>query len=523
MTSTWTRPPELRLHLDPGEIVVDSFAGGGGTSQGIEWALGRSPDLAINHDAAAIAMHAANHPRTRHLCEDVWAVNPVEACAGRPVGLAWFSPDCKHFSKAKGGKPLSKKIRGLAWVVTRWARAVRPRVIVVENVEEFQDWGPLLLDGRPCPERRGRTFKSWLAQLKNLGYHCEVRQLRACDFGAPTIRRRLFVIARRDARPIVWPAPTHGPGTSRPYLVAADVIDWTLPCPSIFERARPLAENTLRRIARGIQRYVVEAAEPFVIPVTHGGDARAHSVREPVRTVTGAHRGDLALVSSTLIQTGYGERPGQDPRVPGLDKPLGTIVAGGCKHALVSAFLAKHYGGPNGHQATGSAMADPFSSVTSRDHHALVTSHMVKLYGTCPDGQQMGLPFPTVRAGGTHLAEVRAFLLKYYSGGDGQQQELFAPLHTVTTKDRFAVVTVHGERYVIADIGMRMLAPRELFRAQGFRDTYQIDIKVDGKPLTKEAQVRMVGNSVCPDVAAAIVRANFAAEDVGEEREAVSA
>jgi DNA (cytosine-5)-methyltransferase 1 len=503
------RNPELRLALDDDEQVVDGFAGGGGVSEGIEEALGRPPDIAINHDVEAIAMHMANHPLTRHYCESVWKVDPVVVCGTKRVGLAWFSPDCKHFSKAKGAKPVDKKIRGLAWVVTRWARAVRPRVIVVENVEEFQDWGPLLDDGRPCPLRRGLTFRRWLGQLKNLGYRCEVRQLRACDFGAPTIRKRLVVIARCDGRPIVWPTPTHGPGTGRPYAVAADVIDWSEPCPSIFERSRPLADNTLRRIARGIQRFVIEAAEPFLVPVTHAGDARAHSVREPLRTITAAHRGELALVSSTLIQTGYGERPGQDPRVPGLGKPLGTVVAGGAKHALVSAFLAKHYGGPNGHQAIGSVMPAPLSTVTARDSHALVTSHMVKLYGTCADGQSMTRPMPTVRAGGTHLAEVRAFLLKYYSSGDGQQQDLFSPLHTVTTKDRFAVVTVRGEQYVIADIGMRMLTPRELFRAQGFPDTYQIDVAVEGKRLSKEAQVRMVGNSVCPQVASAIVRAQF--------------
>lgn len=520
MTQTCTRPPELRLHIDPGELIVDNFAGGGGASLGIEWALGRSPDLAINHDRAAIAMHAANHPTTRHLCEDVWAVDPVAACAGQPVGLAWFSPDCKHFSKAKGGKPVEKKIRGLAWVAIRWARAVRPRVIVLENVEEFEDWGPLLADGRPCPARRGLTFRRWLAQLRNCGYQVELRQLRACDYGAPTIRKRLFVIARSDGQAISWPMPTHGPGTAQPYRVAAEVIDWSLPCPSIFERSKPLAENTLRRIARGIRRYVMEAAEPFLVPVTHAGDARAHSLQEPVRTVTGAQRGEIALVSPTLIQTGYGERPGQVPRVPGLDKPLGTIMAGGAKHALVAAFLAKHYGG---HEATGSAMPEPFSTVTSRDHHALVTSHMVKLYGTCQDGQQLGLPFPTIRAEGTHLAEVRAFLLKYYSGGDGQQQDMFAPVHTVTTKDRFAIVTVHGERYVIADIGMRMLAPRELFRAQGFPDSYQIELEFDGRPLSKTDQVRMCGNSVCPDVAAAIVLANFAAAAAGDAREVVSA
>jgi len=284
-------------------------------------------------------MHQANHPDTKHFCEDVWKVDPKAACGGRKVALAWFSPDCKHFSKAKGGKPVEKNIRGLAWVVTRWAKAVKPRVIILENVEEFQDWGPLLDDGRPCPVRRGLTFRRWLGVLRNAGYEVEVRELRACDYGAPTTRKRLFVIARSDGLPVVWPEPTHGAGRA-PWRTAAECIEWVLPCPSVFERKRPLAENTLRRIARGVRRYVIEAAEPFIVPVSHAGDARAHSIREPLRTVTGAHRGEHALVAPSLIQQSWGERKGQAPRCLDIGKPLGTVVGGGIKHALVSAFLA---------------------------------------------------------------------------------------------------------------------------------------------------------------------------------------
>lgn len=489
-----------------GELIIDNFAGGGGASLGIELALGRGPDIAINHDREAIAMHLANHPNTRHFCEDVWQVDPLEATAGRPVGLAWFSPDCKHFSKAKGGKPVEKKIRGLAWVVIRWAAKVKPRVIILENVEEFQEWGPLLKDGSPCPVRKGHTFRRWKKQLENLGYQVECRELRACDYGAPTIRKRLFIIARCDGRPIIWPAPTHGAGRL-PYRTAAECIDWSLPCPSIFECKRPLAEATMRRIAKGIFRYVINAKEPFIVTCNHGKEGfRGQGVNEPMKTIT-ASRDAHGLIVPTLIQTGYGERPGQSPRVPGLDKPLGTVVASGQKHALVAAFLAQHNTGMTGHDAR-----KPLSTITARGtQQQLVTSHLVKLYGTCRDGQDNRQPMPTVRAEGTHVGEVRAFLVKYY--GTDQDPQLREPLHTVTTKDRFGLVTVQGEDYYIADIGMRMLQPRELYRAQGFPDSYRIDIEVNGKPLTKTAQVRMCGNSVCPPIAKAIVEANLLASE----------
>lgn len=533
------------------ELVVDLFAGGGGASTGIEQAIGRHVDIAINHDPEAVSLHQANHPQTQHYVSDVFEVDPLAVTDGRPVGLLWASPDCKHFSKAKGGKPVSKKIRGLAWVVVKWAKLARPRVICLENVEEFQTWGPLGLDGRPCPERKGATFQRWKRQLENLGYTIDYRELRACDFGAPTIRKRLFLVARRDGQPIVWPEPTHGapdtPGVRQkklqPWRTAADCIDWSIPAPSIFERERPLAEATCRRIAKGVMRYVVEAAKPFIVPMTHTGGDRVHSSDEPLRTITTAHRGELALAVPTLIQTGYGERPGQAPRVPGLDKPLGTMV-NGQKHALVAAFLAKHYTG-----VVGSDMADPLATVTSVDHHSLVaanlvhmghgegkdggkrfshgirdvaqplntvtasgipagvvTSHMLKLRGDNV-GSATDEPVHTVSAQGTHHAEVRAFLVKYY--GTDQDPQLQEPLHTVTTKDRFGLVMVKGEPYAIVDIGLRMLTPRELYRAQGFPESYQIEHGADGRPLTKTAQVRMCGNSVCPPLARALVAANF--------------
>ena len=460
--------PQFLLPLAD-ELVVDNFAGGGGASTGIERAIGRPVDIAINHDPEAVAMHQANHPQTLHLCESVWDVNPRQVCAGRPVGLAWFSPDCRHFSKAKGGKPVERKIRGLAWVAVRWAATVQPRVICLENLAEFVTWGPLTQDGRPCPRNRGREFRAFVNALQRLGYAVEWRELRACDYGAPTSRRRLFLIARRDGQPIAWPEPTHGPGR-KDYRTAAECIDWSIPCPSIFERERPLAEATLRRVAAGIQRYVIDAAEPYIGRLGHTGHGDAgkvRSVREPLSTITS--KAEHLLVAPTLVQTGYGERSGQAPRVPGLDKPLGTIVAGGQKHALVAAFLAKHYTG-----VIGSDLRMPIGTVTATDHHSLVA----------------------------------AFLIKFYGSG-GQWAACSEPMHTLPTKDRMGLVTVAGEQYRVVDIGMRMLQPRELARAQGFGDDYLLEAPHLGRPLPKHAQVRMIGNSVCPPLAEALVRANY--------------
>lgn len=536
------RAPALRLHHT--EAIADNFAGGGGASLGIEEGIGRSPDVAINHDPEAIAMHAANHPRTRHYTENIWKVDPREVCKARPA-LAWFSPDCKHFSKAKGGKPVDKNIRGLAWVVIRWAKAVRPRVICLENVEEFEDWGPLGPDDKPDPERRGLTFRMWLGKLRALGYAVEWRELVAADYGAPTSRKRLFLVARCDGLPIVWPKRTHGKALI-PWRTAAECIDWSLPTYSIFMGAeearrygvkRPLAENTMRRIARGVDKFVLRNPRPFIVPYWGGGKDRAYDIDEPIRTLTadpkyslvtplitehanGAGRnfradeplrtqcaqvkgGHFALLAPTLVTTGYGERPGQAPRAPGLHKPLGVVVGAG-KHALVAAFLAKHNAG---HEATGQELGEPAHTIVGRDQKALVASSLVKLKGTARDGQQLGLPLHTVQAGGFHYAETRAFLLKYY--GTDQDPRIDEPMHTLTGRDRMGIVMVHGTPYVIADIGMRMLSPRELFLAQGFGPDYVIDPVVDGKPLSKEAQVRCVGNSVSPPVAAALARAQF--------------
>ena len=528
------------------EIIVDSFAGGGGASQGILEALGRSPDIAINHDREAIALHAANHPDSLHLAEDVWHVDPVEACAGRPVGLMWLSPDCKHFSKAKGGKPVSKKIRGLAWVAVRWAKAVRPRVIVLENVEEFQTWGPVdRLTNIPHKERRGETFRSFCSKLRRLGYDVQHRELRACDYGAPTIRKRLFLIARCDGVAITWPTPTHGKNRPLPWRTAAECIQWEIPCPSIFltkdeGRAigvkRPLADATMRRIARGIKRFVIDSPTPFIVPMqhvnrptsvdeplqtittqgnkfnlvtpyivplTHHGENRGQRVDEPIATITGAHRGEQALIAPYLTQR-YGEWGDHPARGSLVSSPVPTIVPTGNSTHLVAAFMAKHYGG---NETPGSQLGLPLSTVTTQDHNHLVTAHIQRDFGKSI-GAAMDGPVPTITGGGGgHASLVRAFLVQYYSGGS-QAVSLFDPAPAVVSKDRIGIVKVEGVDYAIADISMRMLAPRELYRAQGFPDSYRIEIEFNGKPLTKTAQVRMVGNSVCPPLAAAIVREN---------------
>ena len=689
------------MALDLGnELIIDNFAGGGGTSTGLEQAFGRPVDIAINHDPEALAMHAANHPHTTHLCESVWDVDPIKVTGNRPVGLVWLSPDCKHFSKAKGGKPVEKRIRGLAWVTLRWAAKCKPRVIMLENVEEFKTWGPLLVEAdgsaKPDPAKKGKTFDSFIRQLRAHGYTVDYREMRGCDHDTPTIRKRFFLVARRDGIAIKWPEPTHGApdsigvraGKLLPYRTAAECIDFSLPCPSIFERDKPLAPATLRRIAKGIMRYVVDAADPFIVgaggparageprptarpfgtllarndsyfcaptivPVTHQGGDRTESVGEPFRTITGAHRGEKALGVATLVQVGYGEREGQAPRALDIEKPLGTVVGAAAKHALVeaelapfvmtnttghpgagvdmpvptitaagnqavaTAFLAKHYTG-----VVGSDLTDPIGTVTACDHHSLVTAFLTEhanasnqrvmpadeplrticaqvkgghfsmvsahipkfrtgatgspldepLHTVTAGGQQarpgtgnaMGIvtahiqrdmgasvghaadaplgtvtaggggksalvtsnmiklrgtstaagtdePLGTVSAGGQHHAEVRSFLLAYY--GTDQSQGLADPLATVTSRDRFGLVTIHGQDYQIVDIGLRMLQPRELFRAQGFPDDYIIgDDPAQGLKLTKSAQVRMCGNSVCPPMAKALILANFAHE-----------
>lgn len=507
-------------------IIADNFAGGGGASTAIEMALGRSPDVAINHDPVALSMHAANHPLALHLTSSVYSVDPDDLVQpGQKVGLAWFSPDCKHHSKAKGGKPLDRNIRDLAWVVVHWAERVRPEVIILENVEEFQDWCPLDAGGKPDRSKAGETFQLWVKRLRKLGYAVEWKQLRACDFGAPTIRTRLFVVARCDGKPIVWPEPTHGQAQSRdvvegklkPWRSAASIIDWALPCPSIFDTSeeikakhglraiRPLADNTLRRIARGVHRYVIDAKDPFFVTYAqHGG--RNRSAFDPMHTICASTKDQNAIVVPSLVQVGYGEAPNQKPRSLDIHQPLGTVVAGGGKHALVSAFIAQHNTG-----AIGRAADEPLSTVTTRGtQQNIIAAHMVDMHGSNRSARDMRDPATTITAGGNHAGLVAAFLTKYYGQGDGQTAQ--EPLHTLTTRDRFGVVTVEiqGTTYAITDIGMRMLTPREQFRAQGFPDSYIIETGADGEPIPKTQQTHKCGNSVSPPPGAALVAANCA-------------
>lgn len=705
----------MNNHIDMNELFVDNFAGGGGASTGIEMAIGRSVDIAINHDPDAIAMHKENHPTTKHYCEDVWEVDPLEACGGKSVALAWFSPDCKHFSRAKGGKPVDKKIRGLAWAVIRWAYLVRPRVLMMENVPEIVTWGPLITkedwveeysyledaDGKPIlgedglqkyvivknhyvstypdPERAGETFNGFVLALttgipkthpafaemceelgvpensdvanaceRGLGYDLQYKELKSCDFGAPTTRTRFYMIARSDGEPIVWPAPTHGDkrnpkvkdGTLLPYRTAAECIDWSIPAKSIFERNKPLAENTLRRIAKGIQKFVIDNPEPFIIAVNHSGEGfRGQRTNAPLRTITAKHgygvvvptimcnntsnngasadsplptvttgnrnylvvptitaigqqgskasrtrnadeplstivsKNEHLLIAPTIVPIGYGERKGQEPRVNSIEDPLGTVVSSGKhylatpilttfnqnskgqeldrpidtvmpgaqrfgvvaptliqyhsettegevrgqelteplmtvdtspRYALSVANIMKNYGG--NYQGSGSSVDEPLDTVTAKDHNSLITAHILTMRNHM-DGQAMDAPLSTVACSGAHHAEVQAFLLKYFS--NGQPKSVDAPLDTITTKDRFAVVTIYGEEYIITDIKMRMLQPRELFNAQGFPEDYVIDMEVDGKPYPKSKQVARCGNAVTPPVPAALVKSNL--------------
>ena len=585
-----------RDNMINGELVVDNFAGGGGASTGIELATGYSVDIAINHDPEAIKMHKVNHPNTKHYCENVWEVDPVKACKGHPVGLAWFSPDCKHFSKAKGGKPVEKNIRGLAWVVLKWAALVRPRVIMLENVEEFQTWGPCIpirdkdtgrvivsMVGRhdrekneprtrvadpgevvpvdrqifqPDPKRSGQTYKKWRKQLEALGYEIDTKELVAADYGAPTMRKRFFMIARCDGKPIVWPEPTHGPadseavkaGLAKPYVGAYTQLDFSMPCPSIFDTSkeikekygiravRPLAQKTMDRIARGLKKFVLDNPEPFIIQCNHGGERRQNDIKEPLPTITGKHGYGIVepkivpymgtnttnhpggncknpihtittgnqqcLISPTLIQY-YSETSKDEVRSQSIEDPIMT-VDGSNRYGLVTSFLHKYYDG--GYTGAGDTVENPLPTVTSWDHNSLCAVNLIQMNNHC-DGRDVKEPIPTITAGDGHFGEVRAFLIKYYGQGTGQ--DVKEPLDTVTSRDRFGLVTINGTDYKIVDIGLRMLEPKELYGCQGFPDDYIIDRDYTGKKYPRSEQVRRCGNAVCPPIPAALVKANL--------------
>lgn len=517
------------------EITVDGFCGGGGWSTGFEFAIGRPVDIGINHDKYAIAMHKKNHPFTEHYNENIFEVDPYKATKGRPVGWAHFSPDCTHFSRAKGGTPVKKSIRGLAWVVTKWAGTVHPRIISMENVPEFMSWGSLCArrnkDGRiyrmdgtlaekgtyvpyfeqqlvPNKKKQGKTFKRFINVMKSFGYKCEWKILTASDYGAPTIRKRLFIIFRNDGKSIIFPNPTHGnpeseevkSGKLLPWHTAAECINWDLECPSIFERKKPLAENTLRRIAKGIQKFVIENPNPFIIQVNHGGDNfRGQEVDKPMPTITAKH--GFGVVAPTLIQY-HGEQSKNEVRGQILGKPLQTVDTAN-RYGLVTAFMSKYFGG--NYQGCGSSVDEPLHTITAVDHNALAAVHITQFNNHCI-GQKVDEPLKTITCGEGHFGEVRAFLIKYYSGESGQKVN--EPLHTIRTKDCFGLVTIKGVDYAIVDIGLRMLTPRELYNAQGFPTDYEIETDCYGNKYPKTKQVARCGNSVPPPFATALARAN---------------
>lgn len=440
-----------------GELIVDNFAGGGGASTGIELATGYSVDIAINHDPEAIKMHKANHPNTKHYCENVWAVDPVKACKGHPVALAWFSPDCKHFSKAKGGKPKDKNIRGLAWVACRWAGLVRPRVIMLENVEEFKTWGPLNRKHHPIKSKQGKTFEKFVQQLTDLGYEVQFRELVAADYGAPTMRKRFFMIARCDGKPIVWPEPTHGPADSeavkagllKPYVGAYTQLDFSLPCPSIFDTSeqikekygirtvRPLAQKTMDRIARGLKKFVLENPEPFIIQCNHGGERRPNDIREPMPTITGKH--GYGIVEPYMVQigqTGFTKDRSKDIR-----EPLTTIVSKN-EHCPIEPKLAP-YMGTNTTNHPGGSCEDPLHTITTGNQQCLISPTLIQYHSETAQGEVRGQgiddPLMTVD-GSNRYGLVTSFLHKYYDGGyTGAGESLENPLPTVTAIDHNSI------------------------------------------------------------------------------------
>ena len=543
------------------EIIVDNFAGGGGASTGIELAVGRPVAIAINHDPDAILLHRTNHPYTEHLQASVWDVDPVAVCRGRPVGLAWFSPDCKHFSKAKGAALVDRNIRGLAWIVLRWAALVRPRVIMLENVEEFQTWGPVR-KGKPVKSKAGQTFRKWKKQLSDLGYAIEHRELVAADYGAPTTRKRFVLVARCDGKPIVWPEPTHGPRDSEevkagkllPWRSAAEIIDWTIPGYSIFDSkqeilerygvkvVRPLAENTMRRVIRGVDKFTIQSGKPFIVPTGYGerkGQApRVHDIKNPVSTVVSTVKQNLCrpvmapfiaqqkfqneaqdisnplstvtavgaheVVAANLIQ--YHTEQTENVRASGMDVPINTVDASN-RYGLTCANLVEYYG--NGVPLD---LSEPMHTVTAHDREALCAAHIAEFKGQ-DIGQSVASPLRTITASAGEFAQCRAWLAKADGRYLGHWPEIRELLNRHCgyrlKKDEVILLMIRGIAYYIADITLRMLTPRELYNAMGFPTDYIIDRDYMGNAYGKTKQVARCGNAVCPPLAEAMVRANL--------------
>ena len=538
------------------EIIVDNFAGGGGASTGIELAAGRPVAIAINHDPDAILLHRTNHPYTEHLQASVWDVDPVAVCRGRPVGLAWFSPDCKHFSKAKGAALVDRNIRGLAWIVLRWAALVRPRVIMLENVEEFQTWGPVR-KGKPVKSKAGQTFRKWKKQLSDLGYAIEHRELVAADYGAPTTRKRFVLVARCDGKPIRWPERTHAPRDSEevkagkllPWRSAAEIIDWTIPGYSIFDSkqeilerygvkvVRPLAENTMRRVIRGVDKFTIRSGEPFIIqqkfdnqaqdisrPLTTVASVGAHELckaimepftfsntggsvgadaGDPVHTVRTGGGGQI-LSAANLIQ--YHTEQTENVRASGMDVPINTVDASN-RYGMSCANLVEYYG--NGVPLD---LSEPMHTVTAHDREALCAAHIAEFKGQ-DIGQSVASPLRTITASAGEFAQCRAWLAKANGGNLGHWPEIRELLNRHCgyrlKEDEVILLMIRGIAYYIADITLRMLTPRELYNAMGFPPDYIIDRDYMGNAYGKTKQVARCGNAVCPPLAEAMVRANL--------------
>jgi len=521
-------------------LIVDLFAGGGGASVGIEMALGRNVDIAINHDPDAILMHKTNHPATLHFQEDIFSVNPKKVTAGRKVDLLWASPDCKHFSKAKGGKPKDKNIRALPWAIVMWARQVKPSVIIAENVEEIQTWGPLDDEGIPIPAKKGETFQKFIAELKGLGYIVEWRELIAADYGTPTTRKRWYMIARCDGKKIKWPERTHAKkdsiqaqsGLMEPWVPVSTVLDFTDLGKSIFGRKKPLAENTMKRIARGLEKFVFNNKEPFIVCVNHGGNNfRGQEIHEPLQTITAKH--GYGVVTPYMVQ--LGQTGFTKARNRGIDEPLSTIVSKN-EHCLLTPWLIQYHSETGNGGARGQRLNDPINMVDTSNRYGLASAFLTKFYKT-GTGQMVTEPLHTITTSAGHFGEVKvlmvdrqavrnefvekcnmvaSFIMEYYGCGTGQS--LNEPLHTVVTKDRFALVTVYGIDYVIVDITLRMLTPRELFAAQGFPADYIIDRDHRWRMYPVAKQVARCGNSVVPLMAKKIVEENCPYLKVGERR-----
>ncbi len=539
------------------EIITDNFAGGGGASTGMELATGRPVAIAINHDPDAILLHKTNHPYTEHLQASVWDVDPVEVCKGRPVGLAWFSPDCKHFSKAKGAALVDRNIRGLAWIVLRWAGTVRPRVIMLENVEEFQTWGPVR-KGKPVKKNAGQTFQRWKKQLEALGYQIEHRELVAADYGAPTTRKRFVLVARCDGRPIVWPKPTHGPrgsaevkaGKLLPWRSAAEIIDWSIPGYSIFaskqeikekygvNAVRPLADNTLRRVIRGVDKFTIKSGHPFIVECNHGGNGHTRPVSEPVNTVTGKYTGGVChpvMVPITLSNTGgsvgadagnpvhtvrtaggqilasasliqYHTEQTESARVSGLSAPINTVDASN-RYGLACANLVEYYSG-----GRPLPIDAPMHTVTSHDREAVIAAHVAEFKGK-DIGQDVSRPLRTITTSAGEFAECRTILAKVGADSFGYWPEVRDLLNRYCgyhlASDEILLLIIGGTAYYIADITLRMLIPRELYNSMGFPPDYIIDHDYLGNAYGKTKQVNRCGNAVCPPMAEAMVRANL--------------